>query len=47
MLKLVQDQVKLSGELYEGFSDEIKTRNDVSEAYLNSKVVFFSVISMQ
>jgi hypothetical protein len=40
-MKLVQDEVKLSGENFEGFSDEIKSRNDVSEDYLNSKVCLY------
>lgn len=35
-MKLVQDEVKQKGEQYEGLVEQIRSRQDVTEEYLNS-----------
>ena len=37
VMNLVQENVKEKGEQYQGLLEEIRTRNDVTEDYLNSK----------
>lgn len=36
VMKLVQDEVKQKGEQYEGLVEQIRSRQDVTEEYLNS-----------
>lgn len=38
VMNLVQENVKEKGEQFQGLVEEIKTRSDVSEDYLNSKL---------